>query len=232
MQNYVGMGVAQLAAGRQAEAMNSFDLAAAVEPNSTLLITEMAKLQLKSAVAEEFAQSFSVPADIPIAEVALDNDDLLHVQLTRHADEAAARPNHADVRYRYGVLLRSEGRLGEALEQFTAAVEINPCYTQAIIHKGITEQELGKTDEVIETFQSVLDVKPQYVDLHYRLGLLYTDRREFAEAVKHMEAAAEGASDNEQIRAGLALSLQNMGLMDRAAATWRSLQKMHQGSAT
>ena len=232
MQNYVGMGVAQLAAGRRAEAMNSFELAAAVEPNSTLLIAEMARLQLKSAVADEFLQNFSVPGDLPVAEVALDNDDLLHMQLSRHAEAAAARPGHADVRYRYGVLLRSEGRLAEALAEFTAAVEINPAYTQAIIHKGITEQDLGKTGRTIETFKSVLDVKPHYVDLHYRLGLLYTDRREFADAVKHMEAAAEGAADNEQIRAGLALSLQNMGLMDRAAATWRSLQKMHQGSAT
>jgi len=230
MLNYVGMGVAQLAAGRQGEAMNSFDLAAAVEPNSSLLITEMAKLQLKSAVAEEFARSFDLADDLPVAEIALDNDDLLHTQLSRHAEQAAAHPEHADVRYRYGILLRSEGRLSEALEQFTAAVEINPTYVQAIIHKGLTEQDLGKTDDVIETLKGVLAIQPQYVDLHYRLGLLYTDRREFAEAVKHMEAAAAGARDNEQIRAGLALSLQNMGLMDRSAATWRSLWKMHQGS--
>jgi lipopolysaccharide biosynthesis regulator YciM len=65
------------------------------------------------------------------------------------------------------------------------------------------------------------------VDLHYRLGLLYTDRREFDKAVQHMEQAAEGAPDNQQIRASLALSLQNMGLMDRAAATWRSLWRLH-----
>ena len=230
MQNYVGMGVAQLAAGRQAEAMDSFDLAAAVEPNSTLLIAEIAKLQLKSAVAQEFARSFASPGDVPVAEIALDNDDLLGVQLARHADQVAAHPGHADVRYRYGVLLRSEGRLAEALEQFTAAVRINPSYVQAIIHKGITEQDLGRTDDVIETFKSVLDIRPEFVDVHYKLALLYTDRREFEQAVAHMEAAAEGAADNQQIRAGLALSLQNMGLMDRAAATWRSLRQMHQAS--
>lgn len=230
MQNYVGMGVAQLAAGRQEEAMNNFDLAAAMGPNSTLLITEMARLQLKSAVAQEYARSFAIPQDVPTVEIALDNDDLLQAQLDCHADEVAANPGHADVRYRYGILLRSEGQLTEALEQFTAAVEINPTYIQAIIHKGITEQELGMTDQVIETFKSVLDIQPHFVDLHYRLGLLYTDRREFGEAVEHMAAAAAGAEDNEQIRAGLALSLQNMGLLDRAAATWRSLRKMHEAS--
>jgi len=232
MLNYVGMGVAQLAAGKRSEAMNSFDLAAAVEPNSTLLITEMARLQLKSAVAQEFARSFDLADDVPVAEIALDNDDLLQTQLSRHGEQASIHPEHADVRYRYGVLLRSEGRLAEALDQFTVAVELNPTYVQAIIHKGITEQELGKGDEGIETLKGVLEVRPHYVDLHYRLGLLYTDRREFAEAVKHMEAASAGAKDNEQIRAGLALSLQNMGLMDRSAATWRSLWKMHQGSQT
>ena len=232
MQNYVGMGVAQLAAGRQGEAMASFDLAAAVEPNSTLLVTEMARLQLKSAVAEEFARSFAGSGDVPVAEIALDNDDLLYVQLARHEEEVSAKPHHADVRYRYGVLLKSEGRLAEALEQFTAAVEINPTYVQAIIHKGITEQELGKSDDVIETFKTVLDIHPEFVDLHYRLGLLYTDRRELDQAVEHMVAAAEGAKDNQQIRAAMALSLQNMGLLDRAAATWRSLRQMHQRSGT
>jgi len=72
-----------------------------------------------------------------------------------------------------------------------------------------------------------LDIAPSFVDLHYRLGLLYTDRRRFEEAARQMEAAVAGAPDNEQVRAGLALALQNMGLMDRAAATWRSLWKIH-----
>ena len=44
------------------------------------------------------------------------------------------------------------------------------------------------------------------------------------------EAAAGGASDNQRIRASLALSLQNMGLMDRTAATWRSLWRVDQAT--
>ena len=39
--------------------------------------------------------------------------------------------------------------------------------------------------------------------------------------------AAAGAPDNGQVRAGLALALQNMGLMDRAAAVWRDLWRMN-----
>ena len=130
------------------------------------------------------------------------------------------------------MLLRSEGRLGDARDQFAKAVDINPCYVKARIKLGITLQELGRVDEAIEQFKQAMDLQPTYVDMHYRLGLLYTDRRQFEHAVRHMEAASAGAPGNDQIRANLALSLQNMGLMDQAAATWRSLWRMHHPAET
>ena len=229
--NYVGMGVAQAAAGNQVEALNSFDLAAAVEPNSTLLLAEMARLQLKAAVADEFTRSFQDDQSPAVDDIRLDHDDLLGKQTAVHAEQVRLHPRHADLRYRYGVLLRAEGRLGEAMEQYAEAVDINPTYVQAIIKLALTQQELGQGAEAVQTFQKALEVRPEYVDLHYRLGLLYTDRRQFEEAVRHMEEASDGAPDNEQIRASLALALQNMGLMDRAAATWRSLWKIHHAKA-
>jgi Flp pilus assembly protein TadD len=231
MLSYVGLGVAQAASGELGQAMNSFDLAASIEPNTSLLMTEMARLQLKAAVADEFLKSFQTDDEPgPQSDVSLDNDDLLHMQIERHAAEVARRPRHADVRYRYGVLLRAEDRTGEAMEQFRLATEINPTYVQALVKLGICRQELGQSEQAIEAFNRVLDIKSEYVDMHYRLGLLYTDRRQFDLAVQEMEAASEGAPDNTQIRAALALSLQNMGLMDRAAATWRSLWQMHQAA--
>jgi tetratricopeptide (TPR) repeat protein len=226
MLNYVGLGVAQAADDRLSDAMNSFDLAAAIEPNSTMLLSEMARLQLKASLGDAYVESFAGEGGPPTAPLDLDNDYLLHRQLDRHAEEVRRRPGYADVRFRYGVLLRSEGRLGEACEQFARAVELSPTYVKAIIRLGVTQQELGQVDEAVETFRRALEIEPEYVDLHYRLGLLYTDRREFEKAIEHMEKAAGGAPGNPQIRASLALSLQNMGLLDRAAATWRSLGRM------
>lgn len=225
--NYVGMGVAQLHGGRRGEAMKSFELAAAIEPNSSMLLAEMARMQLKAALADDFLRTFDGGGKAAPGEIAMDNEHLLSRQLERHEQAVGAQGEHADVRYRYGVLLRAEGRLSEALEQLAQAVRINPAYVQAIIKLGITQQELGQIEEAVGTFKQALELAPQYVDLHYRLGLLYTDRRQFDLAVQEMEAAAAGAPDNQQVRASLALSLQNMGLMDRAAATWRSLWRLH-----
>jgi tetratricopeptide (TPR) repeat protein len=210
--------------GRREDAINSFELASAVEPNSTLLLAEMSKLQLKADLAAEIDKGLDLPPEAAPPDIALDHDDLLHKQIERHQECLQAHPQYADVRYRYGVLLRAEGRGAEAMEQFAKAAEINPSYVQAVIRLGVTQQELGMVDEAVATFKRALEIQPKYVDLHYRLGLLYTDRREFDQAVQHMEAAAAAAPATGEIRAGLALALQNMGLMDRAATVWRSLK--------
>ena len=224
---YVGLAVAQAGGGQREQAIGTLQLAATVEPNSSLLLSEVARLQLKAAAAEQFDAAFPVAAAPPMAEPDLDNDDLLHVQIARHAEQVGRNPEYADLRYRYGVLLRADGRLDEAREQFANAVRINPAYVDAIIRLGVTCHDLGQIDQAVKAFQDALRIKPEYVDLHYRLALLYTDRRQFAEAVRHMETAAGLAPGNAQVHAALALSLQNMGLMDRSAATWRSLCQMH-----
>ena len=45
---YVGIGVAQHASGRMPEAVASFDMARNIEPNSTLLFSEVAHMQLSA----------------------------------------------------------------------------------------------------------------------------------------------------------------------------------------
>jgi len=226
---YVGIGVAKSALGEIADAMNSFQLAAAIEPNGTLLLAEMAKLQLKAAVAEEFTESFCSGAQAAVGlEIA--GEDLLNRQLRRHAQEVRLHPGHADLRYRYGVLLLARGRPQQAMAQFRQAVRINPAFVKAWIKLGVVQQELGLEDRAVGTFHQALNVDPGLVELHYRLGLLYTDREKFEQAVRGMEDAA-APDDPEQVRANLALSLQNMGLMDRLAATWRSLWKIHRAKA-
>ena len=227
---YVGIGVCQAAAGRQEEAIGSFQLAGAIEPNSTMLVKEMARMQLKAALAQEFERNLQRQEDAAVSpepEPQADRDDLLAMQITRHEEQVRSNPGYPDQHYRYGVLLRAQGRLDEAAEQFGQAIAINPHYVDAIIRLGVTQQEQGKADQAIATFKQALELKGQYVDLHYRLAVLYTDRKRLEEAICHMEKAVGLAPGSNSIRASLALSFQNMGLMDRAAATWRSLERLH-----
>lgn len=227
---YVGMGVAQSALGEGDAAGNSFDLAGAVEPNSTMLMAEVARLQLRSAASGGFPGGFPGGTQAPAGGPDLDGDDLLPLQIHRHAEEVHRHPRHADLRYRYGVLLRARRQDAAAMEQFNEAARLSPSYTKAWIKLGVVRQELHLVDEAADAFCRALDIEPRLVELHYRLALLYTNREKFENEVRRMEAEA-GESERDRIRADLALSLQNMDLMDRVSATWRSLWKIHRARA-
>lgn len=217
---FVGLGVAQHNCGRQQESLATFDLAASLEPSSTLLFSETARLHLKS---EERQHG---PGDDYIAvEPAepLGEDDLLEEAVRRHRQAVLQSPHQADLHYRYGLLLRQVGQYEEAIEAFRKAVTINPSYSKALIKLAICLKECGETDEAIETFQRALALDGRYVDVHYQLGLLFAQRRQFDLAVEQFEQAVLGNDENIAFHANLALALQNIGMVDRAAATWRSI---------
>jgi len=219
--NYVAMGVSQEAAGRSDEADRTFELAAAVEPNSTLLLTEMVCLHLKAASGAVLSGRPSKPAR---PQGYPGHDELFRKAICLHTKALRTHPGDAQAHFRYGVLLRASNRLGPAAEQFAQAVKLCPTYGEAIARLGITQRQMHRPREATATFRRMMEVPEALVETHYKLALLHTDRERFLQMVRRMESAA--ADDDGQIRASLALSLENMDLMDRVAATWRSLDRL------
>jgi tetratricopeptide (TPR) repeat protein len=127
------------------------------------------------------------------------------------------------LRYRYGLLLRGRGKTSEAIQHFQAAVDINPSYVKARLKLGLALRDDGRMNEAIKQLTEALAVKSEYVDLHYKLGLMYCDKIKFALAVEHFETAQKENPDNMNVHANLALALQNMGLIDRARASWQAV---------
>ena len=82
---------------------------------------------------------------------------------------------------------------------------------------------MGQTDEAVEMFRRALSHRDDFVDVHYELGLLFAQRNQFDLAVESFENASKGDPRNISFRANIALALQNIGMLDRAAATWRSI---------
>lgn len=216
---YVGLGVAQDACGRTSESQATFDLAASLDPNSTLLFAETARLHLKAERTRRARDVIVGGAD----ETEPENDELFRQQILQYEQALALWPGHADLYYRYGLLLRQVGAYERATEAFEDAVRINPCYVKAIIKLGICQRERGRTDEAVATFRSALKLQGDAVDAHYELGLLFAQRNQFELAVEAFEAGLEHNREDVAFRANLALSLQAIGMLDRAASTWRSI---------
>ena len=230
---YVGIGVCQHSQGRTEEALASLDMARNIEPNSTLLFSEVARMQLKAAASAE-ADAYLAAAPATSESAAPDSQhlpDLISRQIARIRRTIVERPNHADLHYRLGLLLRNRGQVEEAIEAFRQAVLINPCYMKALIKLGLALKEVGRPDEAIDVFQQATRVEGNYADLHYQLGLLFAQRCQFEMAVEHYEAAVQSNPGNIDFQANLALALQSLGLIDRAGATWQVVCDLEPESA-
>ncbi|MCH8966058.1 MAG: tetratricopeptide repeat protein, partial [Planctomycetes bacterium] len=222
---YVGLGVTQLAMGRSDDAHESFGMASDIEPNSTLLFGETARLQLMASAAHQVHRYLSPPTVAARPGGPLDNDvvDLIDTQRDNVRTALCAHPHHADLHYRLGLLLRHQGDLSGSIEAFREALKINPEYTKAGTKLGLALRESGRFDEAIEAFERTLQLDPNAIDLHYQLGLIFADRGEFALALDRFEEATAKVPNKVDYVANLALALANMGLLDRASATWQTL---------
>jgi len=233
LEGYVGLGVAQQAAGATEDALATFEMAAGIEPNSVLLFAEMARLQLQTAAAQQ-AQRYVSPQAVmahPLGPPHAHVEDLIARQVHHLRNALRQFPNHADLNYRLGLLLRHAGDLAGAITAYRSAVAINPNYVKALTKLGICLRESGRVDEAIATFTQALHADAQSVDLHYQLGLLYADHSEFSLALEQFERRLEHDPHHVATLANLALCLQDMGLLDRAAATWMALTDLPRHAA-
>jgi tetratricopeptide (TPR) repeat protein len=240
---YVGIGVAQHLAGRKDEALASIEMARNIEPNSTLLFSEVARMHLKAAAGHQ-ANRFLSFADESPAETGSTTEtageakalgatagDLLSQQIERLREAISQNPNHADLHYRLGLLLKNRGQIEDAINAFREAVTINPTYMKAQVKLGLALAENDQTDEAIEVLKRATELQPEYADLHYQLGLLFAQRHQFEMSVEHQEQAVKSNPRNVAFQANLALALQNMGLIDRANASWRIVADLAPDSA-
>jgi superkiller protein 3 len=215
---FVGLGVAQHVAGSERDAQATFDLAASLAPNSTLLFSETNRLHLKS-LRRPGDTAFACDQPLP----GPGQDEYLVEAIRRHQQVVLTCPHQADLHYRHGLLLRQIGDFAAAQQAFREALAINPSYVKALVKLGITCRELGQPEEALDIFRQVVSLDEQQVNLHYELALLFAQYNRFDLAVERFEASLTGKAGGREFRHNLALALQNIGMVDRADATWRSI---------
>jgi tetratricopeptide (TPR) repeat protein len=218
LEAYAGLAVAYRQAGRPEEADEAVEMALRVAPGTTRLYQEISRVMMQTSLAEAVGRQLDVPAGaVAAAAEAIDPADVLGAELRAHAQAVTDHPDFPDYRYRYGLLLKSAGRIEDALEQFRAAVAINPTYVKALVKLGLTAWEAGRLEEAAATLSKAVNLQPQYVDLHYRLGLVYADRGLWPLAVEQYRKALDRQPDAASVEASLALALENMGLIGEDA---------------
>lgn len=129
----------------------------------------------------------------------------------------------ADAHHLLGLSLSLLGQAERALGEFDRAVELNPRYLEALIHRGVILNELGRSAEAEESFQRAAaavgepadglpaHLAAQLANGHAELARLYSDAGRRATAIEEYRRALELGPTFHDLRYRLARELLEAG---------------------
>lgn len=209
---YTGLAAAQKLAGHPAEALNTLSLASAIQPNSSFLFAETAKLILKAALEAHLLPTLT------------DGRPLEEAVLAAHERQSARFPNNPDLHYRLGILHMNASRYGQAVECFRNALRINPTFARATTKLAVSLFESGAAQEAMDLILPPKQYDPTTLDLYYKTALLYANRLKFASSVINLQRDIdEDQTPSLEPATNISIVLQNLGLSDTIGLMWENL---------
>ena len=96
---------------------------------------------------------------------------------------------HARLHLNLGSALRNQGHLAEAIEQYRAALSLEPGYAEAHDRLGSALWAQGHPEAAVASYRSALAIQPDLPEAHYNLAVFLQDAGHYPEAVPHFQAA-------------------------------------------
>jgi len=235
---YIGLAVAQHAAGARQDTLRTLSLAGAIQQNSTLLFSETAVLHLQSTLRDMHASAENTfdPVLEPIPDTdpptpadptRIDRAALIEDVIRAHKHRMQNSPRSADIHYKFGMLMMVLNDWPKAVTAFDNALKINPTHHRALSKLALCLCETDRTTEAVDRLTAGIELDRETLDLHYKTAVLYCDRRRFARAVCALQGRMADDFTDPDARANIEVVLENLGLVDRAVAAWDRLTSMH-----
>ncbi len=209
---YIGLATAHKSAGNLRDALAILSLAAAIQPNSSLLFAQTAILQFRTGLGQNLP---SYNGD--------NSTNLIEAVIDAHQQQIALRTQNPDLYYRLGVLMMNVGKMNEAIKVFQRALEINPTHTRARSKLTVCLFETDQKELALEQLTGPERLDKDTLELHYKVALLYCDRLKFASSLINLEHYMENNFASADATVNISIVLQNLGLLDRASTMWDNL---------
>ena len=209
---YIGLAISQKLIGDVSDALGTLSLAAAIQPNSSLLFAQTATLKFE----------IEFEGNLP-SHNQNDSTNLIEAAIDAHRQQISLRPQNPDLHYRLGILMMSVERITDAIRAFQTVLEINPTYTRTRSKLAVCLFETDQKQNALEQLIGPKCLDKDTLELHYKIALLYCDRIKFASSLINLDRLLQNNFAHADATVNVSIVLQNLGLLDRTVAMWDNL---------
>lgn len=96
-----------------------------------------------------------------------------------------------DIENAKGIEKFSEGKIEQAIECFSRAIQLNPDNGEAFFHRGIACIQLNQIKKALHDYRTALVLNPGSDKIHYNIALVNYRLNDYNEALKHFSQAVE-----------------------------------------
>lgn len=122
--------------------------------------------------------------------------------------------------------LERKGKLDQALDHFTRALEIAPWYEYARVHQGIILMNQGRLDASVFRYNEAILQNPSSVSGHINLGIVMALQNRHEDAMRNFRIALDFNPLSEAAHYNLGMELAKMGKLDEAISHYSAALKI------
>ena len=178
------------------------------------------------------AQTQSEWADKAYAYVSQDSLPQAEECFRQAVKAAPASKQNAMLLANIGTIQRRRGKVHEAIESYTQALEFAPLSISILTERAKAYLALGNDDKAYTDICNVLEQQTEHIEARYYRAFIYTGRHEYAAARADYEHLLTIDPTHEHAQLGLALLDQREGRLQAAELQLTALVERHPDNAT
>ncbi|MBX7171502.1 MAG: FG-GAP-like repeat-containing protein [Pyrinomonadaceae bacterium] len=141
------------------------------------------------------------------------------------------KPNFKLAKINLAIALFNSKKLDEAKKIIAEFLQIEPNSPQAFYVLGLIARSENNLDEALKDFRKVLEIDSKDVGANVNLGQLFAQKRDYANAIKVLQAAYDSEPFNLTAIYNLATSLQRSGEREKSAELLKRFQVLRDTGA-
>lgn len=108
-------------------------------------------------------------------------------------------PERVELFYNRGRSFQLNGRVDEAIADYSAALALSPQFESAAYNRAIALRESGRIDEAVDAYRALLVIAPRHAHAWNNLGKSLRERGEVVAAIQAFDEAVLHAPDDAEI---------------------------------